>query len=179
MRWDPAAGHVPRGFFGATAGVSNVELVLVVAEPGDPMPGESHTGLDSAYEYAMDAFRRGRTLFHQNVRYILDRCWPGMSFDDQLKRVWMTESILCSASFEGGRVGSAIARACGSRFLRPQLTLMPHAVVAALGGKARERLRLAGISDFIEAASVAPPGCNFKGSRESWDKVAAAVRART
>jgi hypothetical protein len=64
MRWLPGTGHVPRGFFGATGEVSEVELVLVTPEPGDPHGEEldpDHTSLlqaggDTAltrvYEYA-------------------------------------------------------------------------------------------------------------------------------
>jgi hypothetical protein len=43
-RWSPREGHVPRGFLGAIGQLSEVELVLVVAEPGDPLAGEDHSG---------------------------------------------------------------------------------------------------------------------------------------
>ena len=77
MRWNPPAGHVPRGFLGAAGDLSEVELVLVFAEPGDPHFGECHTGLKSAYDYATYGFGTGKDLFHRNVRHILDLCWPG------------------------------------------------------------------------------------------------------
>src|SRR5437763_10943031 len=48
MRWNPDAGHVPRGFLGACGELSEVELLLVFAEPGDPHVGERHSGLTSA-----------------------------------------------------------------------------------------------------------------------------------
>jgi hypothetical protein len=179
MRWDPERGHVPRGFAGATGDLSEVELVLVFAEPGDPQPGEQHTGLASAYAYANSAFEREINLFHRNTRFILDQCWPGVSYADQLKRVWLTESVLCSARVEGGRVSSGSARACVSRYLRPQLELLSSPIIGALGSKAQQRLRAVGITDFIPASAVAPPGCNFRGARESWLAIAAAVRARS
>ncbi len=178
MRWNPNAGHIPRGFAGATGTTEAIELVLVFAEPGDPQPGETHTGLQSAYDYALTAFETGMTLFHRNVRYILDACWPGLSFKQQMKRAWLTESVLCSAVREGGTVRAATARECGRRYLTAQLNLLPNAIVAALGGKAASRLRTAGMTGFLEAAAVAPPGCNFAGARESWEAVARAVHHR-
>lgn len=36
-RWKPEKGHVPRGFVGALSSRKEVEVVLVVAEPGDPL----------------------------------------------------------------------------------------------------------------------------------------------
>ena len=36
MQWDPARGHVPREFCGATGDLDEVKLVIVCAEPGDP-----------------------------------------------------------------------------------------------------------------------------------------------
>lgn len=178
MRWIPNSGHVPRGFAGASGNLSSVELVLVFAEPGDPMPGEKHTGIQSAYDYATSAFGTGRTQFHQNVRYILDSCWPAMSFIDQMERVWLTESVLCSAIKETGAVRASTVRECGRRYLNEQLALMPHALVVALGGKAKARLRTAGIREFVEASAVAPPGCNFSGAPESWNGIARALRAK-
>ena len=39
-RWKPAIGHVPRGFLGATGELAEVELVMVLAEPGEPKRAE-------------------------------------------------------------------------------------------------------------------------------------------
>ena len=54
---DPARGHVPRGFAGAAGDVSEVELILVGSEPGNPYADERPTGLDSAYEYTVSQIR--------------------------------------------------------------------------------------------------------------------------
>ncbi|CBL46706.1 Hypothetical protein HDN1F_31320 [gamma proteobacterium HdN1] len=88
----------------------------------------------------------------------------------------MTESVLCSAPKEGGRVPAAVCRECGSRYLLKQLELLPHALVVALGSKARDRLRMLGITAFLEVHSVAPPGCNHRGARESWSKIPEALK---
>ena len=178
MRWNPVAGHVPRGFLGACGELSEVELVLVFAEPGDPHEGEQHSGLTSAYDYAALAFRTGKDQFHRNVRYILDSCWPSLTFDQQLRKVWMTESVLCSAMTEGGRVGRAASKACGLRYLSTQLALFPQALVVALGGKARRRLYALGFNDFLPVWAVAPPGCNHPKASESWKAIPIEIQRR-
>jgi hypothetical protein len=50
MRWYPSAGHVPRGFLGATRKLSEVELVLVSAEPGDPCDGDNYEQVAKLFE---------------------------------------------------------------------------------------------------------------------------------
>jgi len=178
MRWDPETGHVPRGFRGATGTLAEIELVLVYAEPGDPQPGETHEGLTSAYEFAHRSFASGTDLFHRNVGFILDSCWPKLSLQEQLRKVWMTESVLCSATNEGGHVRGQVAKECGKRYLLKQLELLPDALVVALGNKARDRLVGLGFLNFLAVKSVAPPGCNFRGARESWNRIAERLKAR-
>lgn len=178
MRWDPSAGHVPRGFRGATGRFDEIELVLVYAEPSDPQPNESHSGLASAYEFANRSFAAGTDLFHRNVGFILNSCWPGLSLSEQLRKVWMTESVLCSAPREGGHVRREVSSECGNRHLLKQLELLPHALIVALGNKARDRLVGLGFFNFLAVKSVAPPGCNFRGARESWEQIASRIRAK-
>ena len=180
MRWDPKGGHVPRGFCGATAALEYVQLVLVASEPGDPHPREQHPcgatdAFQSAYDYAYECFRSGRDLFHRNIRLILDLCWPGEDFDTQMRRAWITDSVLCSAKVEGGRVRAVVGKTCRGLYLERQLAAFPQAVVVALGTKAAKRL--AGL-EFIRAFAAAPPGCNFQGARKSWEFVASEVHRR-
>jgi hypothetical protein len=179
MRWDPNAGHTPRGFIGACGDLSEVELILVVAEPGDPHDEEQHSGLESAYEYSIMAFRTRKDRFHSNVMKILDMCWPDISFEQQMRKVWLTESVLCSARKEGGHVSSSSSKACGQRYLLSQLALFPGALVVALGSKARDRLRGLGFTDFISAYAAAPPGCNMPGALESWKQVPIEIGRRS
>jgi hypothetical protein len=178
MRWNPKEGHVPRGFLGACGDQSEVELILVVAEPGDPHHGESHSGLDSAYSYATAAFRTGKDQFHRNIRAILDMCWPNLSFEQQLRKFWLTESVLCSARSEGGSVSRTASKACGQRYLLAQLALFPQSLVVALGSKAQDRLRSIGANGFIPVWAAAPPGCNRPEARESWKIIPAELERR-
>lgn len=176
MRWQPQIGHVPRGFLGGAGDLHEVELVLVFAEPGDPHENEQHTGLQSAYEYAIFAHQNGKDLFHRNVRNILNLCWPDLSFEQQMHKAWLTESVLCSAREECGAVSSAASRACGQRYLLSQLQLFPRALVVALGGKAQSRLRNIGFKSFISVFAAAPPGCNSPKAQESWRQIPIALR---
>ncbi len=188
---DAKVGHLPRGFFGATGTIEDVELVLVVAEPGDPSEGgklDATKELDETYKITTDAFdlanethRTGK--FHKNVRHILDLCFPNTKFEDQLKKVWFTESVLCSAEVTTHPIDRAAEDECGERYLRAQLDLFPHAVIAALGNKASERIARLKLKDsagddrvVIKAYAAAPPGCNHKPAEPSWQKVAAAVQ---
>lgn len=178
MRWNPDAGHVPRGFLGACGELSEVELVLVFAEPGDPQAGEKHSGLQSAYDYAMLTFDAGLDQFHRNVRKILDMCWPGMPFQEQMHKAWLTDSVLCSAPKECGSVSISVSNACGRQYLTAQLALFPNALIVALGTKAQNRLRSLGVTDFVPAYAVAPPGCNRQEALESWKKIPLELRRR-
>jgi hypothetical protein len=174
MRWSPPGGHVPRGFCGALGDVGEVELVLVSAEPGDPLRGEAHTDLESAVEYSLSSLRRRATPFHQNVRLILDLCFPNLSFDEQLRRTWRTNSVLCSARVECGGVPRSVERTCMSAYLSRQLALVPNALVAALGRKAQDRLRRQGIR-FFPAAHPASRKSN-EVKHASWKALAQELR---
>jgi len=179
MRWAPERGHVPRGFCGATGSLEDVRLVLVCAEPGDPHESESHSRtnpLESVSEYAYLCFRDGKDQFHRNVRMILDMCFPGLPFAAQLQVAWFTDSVLCSADRECGGVPASAARECRRRYLDPQLALFPNALVAALGAKARDRLR--GVPGVIPAVAAAPPGCNRPDAKASWQAIADRVHER-
>ena len=162
------AKGIPRGVGNYRAGRT---CTRVFAEPSDPHSNESHTGLSSAYEYSAFTFETGTDQFHRNVKSILNACWPQIPYGEQMRKIWMTESVLCSGLAEGGRVRRAASVECGMRYLLPQLLLLPHALVVALGRKAQDRLRAIGHMNFLSVAAVAPPGCNFAGARESWNRI--------
>jgi hypothetical protein len=194
MRWEPNAGHVPRGFLGACGELSEVELILVFAEPGDPHGEEldhehtrllhsKDTALSRVYEYATYAVQNGHDLFHRNLKHILDMCWPELPFPRQMHKVWLTDSVLCSAPKEAGPVSNQTCLTCGRRYLLPQLKLFSNALIVAVGGKAKTRLRSLGLhfgSDFLAVYSVAPPFAqtNYAEALESWKKIPAELTRR-
>src|SRR5262249_50849929 len=162
-----ASGHVPRGFCGGVGSLKEIELVLVVAEPGDPHEYETYDETVPALERLADIFQvvyqcfeTERDQFHKNVGYILKSCWPDLSFAQRMRRVWITESVLCSASQEGGHVPMAVHRQCQDAYLSRQIKLLTGRTIVALGRKAQARF--GNVDGILTAASVAPPGCNFK-----------------
>ena len=189
MRWKPECGHIPRGWIGAaTPDLNGIRLVLITAEPGDPGDGECYDGLSSEemfeayHQFGYGALsynnlsRGGRPAsFHENLRRILDLCWPGDSLDEQLAKTWITPAVLCSAARSGGRVPAAVEHACADRFLLPQLRLMPKAFIIALGGKAKTRLRRAGQAVNTEAQH--PSARWSTNPYETWERAAAEFRA--
>ncbi|MFW5659824.1 MAG: hypothetical protein ACOC05_00380 [Oceanicaulis sp.] len=180
-RWEPEAGQVPRGFLGAAGELDEVSMVLVFAEPGSPHPGETYAGcttpeefINAVISHAYSAFAHGQDQMHRNTRELINMAFPGMTFDEQLRRVWLTESRLCSLDDE---LGSCSNRTCAETHLAAQLRLLPNARVVALGGKAAQRSRLAA-PGHMKAYAVAPPGANHKPARPSWEAAARWVSER-
>ncbi len=178
MQWAPHLGHVPRGFYGATGDLEEVTLVLVLAEPGnpspDPGPEECYSDVDSAFAFTGHCFLTAGGQGHENVRNLICRCFPGLSLVNAMRKVWITESVLCSAPSPGATVGVDIERFCAERFLLSQLRLFPLATIAAMGSKAMARLTRyqAQIPNrIVKCGAVFPPGCNFKSTRDSWDRL--------
>ncbi|MBY0522104.1 MAG: uracil-DNA glycosylase family protein [Gemmataceae bacterium] len=171
VRWDPKSGHVPRGYRGATGRLDEVNLVLVCAEPGDAYAGEPYDGLTpldklrSAYTHSCWHIEEPRDRFGQNMQEILKIAFPGHSLEQQLRRTWITNAVLCSAPKECGTVSSAVEQECRRRYLLAQLRLFPNASIVALGGKAEQRLRdLPGVKVAYHPAAR----LSHREMRESW-----------
>jgi len=181
-RWEPEKGFVPRGFLGAIGSVQDVRLVLLTAEPGNPLGGETYHGsplemLQQAHSLSFDIVAHSRVrkdrnfLFHRNLRLVLDLTWPGLSLERQLRRTWITDTYLCSARIEGDSIPQVAEQRCAASYLRQQLALFSSvALVIALGGKAKARADRIGI-DAYRVFSVAPPGCNRRAARPSWEEI--------
>jgi hypothetical protein len=178
MRWHPEGGHVPRGFAGAAGSLGEIELVLVFAEPGDPHETEAHEDLSTAYSYATKCFCEGKDFFHRNVQFILKQCWPGLAIDQQMRKALLIDSVLCSAKVECGSVPPNSSRHSVASYLSPILELVPQALIVGLGNKAQNRMKMGGIYNFQSAISVAPPGCNRHGAKDSWCKIAENIHQR-
>ncbi len=184
MRYEPQLGLFPRGYAGATGRLHDVDLVVCVAEPGEPSanakPQPEGAQEDSVEEIASRveaAFSNRKGLFHRNVMTMLDGCWPGLTFEEMMRRTWITEGVLCSAEKTTGPVPTAVTKECVSRYLTKQLELLPKAFVIALGGKAKRRLTMAGRPPDVAAFAAGLPGCNHKGARPSWQGAGDAFRA--
>ncbi len=194
-RWAPHEGHVPRGYFGAHGTLDEVEVILLLAEPGDPFEGDTFpldmdataiigrvsTNTSRNYGGSCECIRQ--PCFHANMRKILNLLVPDKHLSKQLRKVWISETYLCSAPNEGGGVPAVAERACARKFLLRQLSLLPDLPVVALGGKAQKRIRRL-LSDvpglehrLIDAWAASPPGANSPKARQSWVLAADQVRA--
>lgn len=122
-------------------------------------------------------FAAAPSQHHKNIRYIIDGCFPHMPFTEQLKKVWVTEAILCSASTAINSTHTPDTRkACRNNYLGKQLELFKNAIVVALGGKAYNQVK--DIKGILKAYAVAPPGCNHKPAKPSWDEIIKTVKKK-
>jgi len=179
MDWNPGCGFVPRGYYGALGEIKEVKLVMVFAEPGNPYADEVYLDIDSVFDYVGRMFRESTDPFHENIRTILSSCWPNLSIEDQFRKVWMTNSVLCSAKTETGRIPVSITRFCGKRYLLAQLNLFPNALIVAMGKKAKGRLEDLGISDCLVVSSPARPEGSKKRAKDSWKRISEELNKRT
>ena len=180
-QWNPECGHIPRGFLGATSDPEEVELVMVFSEPGRPHDDERYDRqvgerrlLHSAVQHTYRCFKSPVDPFHKNVRWFMSEVFPDRTFDEQLRRVWLTEGRLCSIDNETGQTRD---RTCASRYLVQQIKQFPNATVVAFGGKAKEYVQSIKVA-FIGAYALAPPGANFKPARPSWEAAIKKIQAR-
>ena len=180
-RWQPANGHIPRGFLGATGELSEVELIMVFAEPGIPHDEERYDPkahstdlLLAGVEHTYKCFSTGTDLFHRNTRWFLDQLYPDLSFDEQLRHIWMTEGRLCSIANE---IGNTRDRTCAKHYLSRQLDMLPNATTVAFSRKAHHYMR--GMdTDWVKAFALSPPGAKQTKARPSWAEAIAKVKAR-
>lgn len=170
-KWQPETGQIPRGFIGATGKPKDVEVIMVFSEPGHPHADERHNASASPTELMTSAMAHVRMCygtrtdqFHKNVRWFMSQLYPNLSFEEQLRHVWLTEGRLCSIDVE---IGSTKDRTCANHYLKRQIEALPNASVVAFGGKAKHYLKGLGV-DFIGAYALAPPGANHKPAKPSW-----------
>ena len=185
-KWRPAEGHIPRGFLGATGHLKEVELVMLFAEPWHPHDDEVYDAdpkdptelLLATVKHAYKCFSDCKDLIHRNTRWFVRQLYPDLSFDEQLRRVWMTESRLCSIA--NGSGGDPI---CAKRYLAPQIDLLPNAKVVAFGRKAQRRMRQLAKHHRMNkrllcAFSLAPRPLHKEKALVSWQEAIAKLKAR-
>ena len=124
MKWAPDIGYIPCGFGGGTNSVQEVRLVVVTAEPSDPLIGEAYNGspreiigkVTSLFEdYMFERVVDHKSRYFPNLRKILNLCWKHRSLIDQLRVTWITTAVKCSARTSGAAVSPAIEAACAER----------------------------------------------------------------
>ena len=152
---------------------------MVLAEPGNPCPApglrECYSDVDSALAFAEHCYLLGYGgQGHCNVRKLILRCFPSLSLVNAMRKVWITESVLCSAPFPGANIKAKCERFCAEQYLLDQLRLFPNATIAAMGTKAVKRLNR--YKDHIPnrivgCNAVYPPGCNRESTNPTWDQL--------
>ena len=146
-RWDPKGGHVPRGFIGALGQIEEIEVIILVAEPGDPYSRETYSSsqewLNQVCKHTFLQLLNGTDKYHRRLRELLGHLFPNESLESQLKKVWITETYLCSAPRESGSVPATSENECASRYLVQQLEMFDGRPIVALGNKAYDRVKRA------------------------------------
>jgi hypothetical protein len=179
-QWAPERGQIPRGFIGATGSLDDVEVVMIFAEPGHPHADEKHDATDakglllSGMRHVYQCYKERTDPFHANVRWFMAQLYPDLTFDQQLRHIWLTEGRLCSVDVE---IGGFRDKTCASHYLVRQLSLLPNATVVAFGGKAQGYLRGLNVNR-IDAYAMAPPGCNHTPARPSWNAAIEAIQEK-
>ena len=157
-RWKPEIGLVPSGFGGARGNLSDVKLVIVAAEPGEPVDNANYNdnpigmvknSIRIFDEAMVDKFvTRGQKKipnFHRSLTEILNFFWNDLDKEEIYRRTWYTNTILCP--FLKGEHGvhrsrhlKIVGKNCIKKYLKSQLDLFEKAFVLALGSKARDRM---------------------------------------
>ncbi len=175
---------MPRGFLGATGCLEEVKLVMVFAEPACPHDGECYDDhkcptelLLASVRYAYKCFADVKDLIHQNARWFMQQLYPNLSYDEQLRRVWVTQSRLCSIAN-----GSDRDPTCAKRYLAPQIDLLPRARVVAFGQKTQRRMQKLAKhngknADWLCAASLAPRPWHRETAQQSWEEAIAELKS--
>lgn len=101
--------------------------------------------------------------------------YPDLTFDEQLRHVWLTESRLCSIGKTTGNVGGR--QKCADRYLRAELELLPDATVVAFGDKASKYVRRLNIG-HEEATAFSPPGAYSSEAQPGWDRVLEVIKCK-
>ena len=106
------------------------------------------------------------------VRWFLDRRFCGVDFDDQLRRVWITQSRLCSLDESGGSARNSLYFRCENDYLAAQLRLLPNVPIVAFGGKAHKVLRRLNSRKAIEVPHPSARTSD-KSKRDDWERAIA------
>jgi hypothetical protein len=173
MCWEPLKGLTPAGYIGATHSIGEVEVMFVLSEPYEAAERQPLAPDTTPFQHVTHSCRQlylglmaQQDQFHRNLRFILEQFFPNLELNDQLKRCWITPTILCSTAHDSSALSEDVFRQCRRQFFIKQLQLFPRATKVALGSKAAEFLKP--YCEFLSATQPSPPACNHRGTREGW-----------
>ncbi len=186
IKKEPSEGYIPRGFFGCLGEISQVELILVIAEPGSPFskeekyPDFSEELIDLVFDYVGTKFEKPTDPFHKNIQNILDMCWPNLSFREKFEKVWLTDSVLCSAEKPCEEFSKEVSQFCGQTYLQKQLNLFSKDILLiSMGRKAQRRLKEIGKSESLFVYSPACFGKNLEVAKNLWKQIPEKLKERS
>src|SRR6266571_4978176 len=88
LEWKPERGFVPRGYFGAPRSVSDIELVIVLAEPSNPVRNEDYPWIAGCPDIASamadrmtESFLNRDSVFSRNLATIIQHCWTPLDLE--------------------------------------------------------------------------------------------------
>ena len=186
--WRPDVGHVPRGFLGASRSADQVELVLLLGEPGGANGSfrVHDQRINLLTQTVFDTYRHFSDRLaplHKHLRPWLDCVYPGDEFDEQLAKTWITETYLCSLPKADAKAPRPAEHECASRYLAKQLALFPGRPIVAFGKtKAAPRVRRlasaapALANQLIFAHALTPRPAQLKEAQRTWEAAATAAR---
>ena len=181
--WKPNFGYVPRGFVGAFGSLDEVKVILLSDRPGSPFSQERYSApdeLEQTVQFTFQCSSRRIPPFHENLGYLLDRLFPNEDLEDQLRKVWVTNSYLCSLPEYRDDAPPEAWHECVDRYLIPQLASLPGRPVIALGTTVGKRARRAGVEKNLlyEAHALRQRSpSRERNARRTWDAAARWARA--
>lgn len=175
MIYDPRHGQIPRGFYGAEGELDEIQLVMILMEPAMSDGRPAHNIFD-VWKVAKRAYGTEDSLGHRRMREILQKAFPGLEYPKEvMRRVWITESILCSRPSNGIRFRNA--QACITTYLVKQLDLMPDdAIIGAMGVQTYERVSKHAPKYKDRLVRCYAPFGYRGGWAENWDELIERVR---
>lgn len=168
LQWKFSEGFAPLWLRGNWDNPGGVRLILLLAEPSTPDPGETFStkpeswfraavrGPDTLPPFGLEHQERG---FQQKIEWFLQEC--GFDLDDHAS-VWsqiiVTNTFWLRLPDKFQQAPRTVEDYFIKQYLTPILHQLPNAIVIGAGGKAHRRLRKTGVS-FINVGALAPPGC--------------------
>ena len=186
---DYEKGHSPRHVAGNLANPSEVEIILLLAEPAsDPWPEEVNGNEATWIEDVMcDGVGKGGSRigydelaqrnFEGNPRDFLMMVWPEATFSERMQKTIITNSFWMQAHASSGTIPAEAEREFG-RHLKSFVSIFPNPIVAAAGGKAEKRCKYAGIAHDAWMHSLTPRRSDQDRARETWLSAAKTVRCK-
>lgn len=185
---DYNAGHRPRHIAGNITNPDDVQVILLLAEPGSsPGEEEKHCPQSSWLDdVTCDGLGNGgcrvryddkaKRLYEKNPRDFIQMIWPADRYVDRMKKVIITNSFWMQGHSSGGSIP---VRAIDdfSVHLKSIISSFPNAIVVASGLKAINRARRANV-EVLEMGSLMPPGSNQALVRDTWRVTADIVRRK-